>query len=143
MRITNSVSFLRACSVAVAVTAAVLGQCGVARADIIDEWGTLTVPTPAPELTPAVLDPKTTALLILIVVLFTFAFSHESLDGNFNYICPYSYETVHGLYLSVLTIAFLCQWIDSGRLLWAVLAGLVVPVSSGRLRRFLALLDPR
>jgi nicotinamidase-related amidase len=65
MRITNSVSFLRTCAVAVAVTAAVLGQCGVARADIIDEWGTLTVPTPAPELKPAVLDPKTTALLML------------------------------------------------------------------------------
>lgn len=65
-----------------------------------------------------------TALLILIVVLFTFAFSHESLDGNYNYICPYSYETVHGLYLSVLTIAFLCRWLGSGRRLWAALAGL-------------------
>jgi nicotinamidase-related amidase len=64
MRIPDTVSFLRGCAVAVAVIAAMLGQCGTARADIIDEWNTLTIPPP-PALKPAQLEAKTTALLML------------------------------------------------------------------------------
>jgi nicotinamidase-related amidase len=64
MRITKCVSFLRVSAVAVAVAAAMLGQCGTARADIIDEWNTVTIPPP-PALKPAQLDAKTTALLML------------------------------------------------------------------------------
>jgi len=65
MRITNSVSFLRAAAVAVAVVAVVLGQYGTARADIIDEWNTIKPPAAAPGLKPVALDAKSTALLML------------------------------------------------------------------------------
>ena len=47
-----------------AVIAVVFGQYGTARADIVDEWSTIT-PAAAPQLKPAALDAKTTALLML------------------------------------------------------------------------------
>jgi nicotinamidase-related amidase len=64
MRITNSVSFLRASAVAVALAATIFGACGTARADIIDEWSSVTIPA-APALKPVQLDGPTTALLML------------------------------------------------------------------------------
>jgi nicotinamidase-related amidase len=64
MRIRENVSFLRASAVAVALAAALLGQCGTARADIIDDWKSLTIPAP-PARKPVQLEAKTTALLML------------------------------------------------------------------------------
>jgi len=50
---------------ALAVTMLLLFPCGPARADVFDEWNTLTVPSPPPLKAVAALDPKTTALLML------------------------------------------------------------------------------
>jgi nicotinamidase-related amidase len=64
MRITNGAPFLRAGAAALAVTVALFAGSSPARADVIDEWTTITAPPP-PALKPAALDPKTTALLML------------------------------------------------------------------------------
>lgn len=64
MRVTDSVSALRRGALVVALIVAVLAAGGTARADIIDEWSTLTIPPP-PALKPVQLDAPTTALLML------------------------------------------------------------------------------
>ena len=64
MTIPTAFSSLRTSAVLLSVVAVLLGVCGTARADVVDEWGTLALP-PAPQLKPAVLDAKTTALLML------------------------------------------------------------------------------
>jgi Isochorismatase family len=55
---------LRRCAIALATVLAVHGGISSARGDIISEWANVK-PPPVPELKPAVVDSKTTALLIL------------------------------------------------------------------------------
>ena len=64
MRITNSASFLRGLAVATGLVATIFAAQGTARADIIDDWSTVTM-APAPALKPVQLDGPTTALLML------------------------------------------------------------------------------
>ena len=60
-----------------------------------------------------------TAGLALTVLAFS-----QLLDvGNYNYICPYSHEEFHGIFLSVVMMACLARWLQSGRKLPLVLAG--------------------
>ena len=49
-----------------------------------------------------------TALVACVVFLIGFAFSHTSTIGNYNYICPYSHEMTHGIFLTfcMLTLLF-------------------------------------
>ena len=64
------------------------------------------------------------AALICFVVLFTFAFSQNSSDGNYNFVSPYCHESFHGLLLSVATIACLWRWLTTNRTRPALWAGL-------------------
>jgi hypothetical protein len=43
--------------------------------------------------------------------------------GNYNYICPYSHEELHGIVLSILMMACLARWLLMGRKLPLALAG--------------------
>jgi hypothetical protein len=58
-----------------------------------------------------------------------FAFAQYMVTGNYNYVCPYSYELPHGITLTVGSIACLAQWHRHGNRPWligaAALLGLV------------------
>jgi Dolichyl-phosphate-mannose-protein mannosyltransferase len=54
-----------------------------------------------------------TALTASVAVLVAFAFAQYTTVGIFNYITPYSAEVVHGLALSILTIALLARWFET------------------------------
>ena len=61
----------------------------------------------------------TTAGLALMVLAFG-----QFLDvGNYNYICPYSHEALHGIVLAVVMIASLSKWLQTGQKLPMVAAG--------------------
>jgi hypothetical protein len=65
-----------------------------------------------------------TATLIGLGLVAGFIFAHYTTMGNYNYIAPYSHETVHGLFLSLLAIGWLAGWLTKPRLRPACLAGL-------------------
>ena len=53
----------------------------------------------------------TNAAAVSLVFLLVFAFPHSlGNSNNFNYICPYSYEAVHGLFASIASIGLLSLW---------------------------------
>src|SRR5688500_464168 len=58
------------------------------------------------------------------VVFFTlFAFAQYLTTGNFNYVCPYSYELTHGITLTLAMITCLDLWARRGRVAWLVATG--------------------
>jgi hypothetical protein len=65
-----------------------------------------------------------TATTACVAVLVVFAFGQYSTVGIFNYITPYSAEVVHGLVLSVLTVALLARWFETENSWLAGAAGL-------------------
>jgi len=65
-----------------------------------------------------------TAITACVAVLVVFAFAHFTTLGIFNYITPYSAEVVHGLVLSVLTVALLARWFETEKEALAGAAGL-------------------
>ncbi len=65
-----------------------------------------------------------TATAIGLVIILGFAFAQYVANGNYNYICPYTSESVHGLALSILCLALLSIWLVKGRAALAGLAGL-------------------
>jgi hypothetical protein len=64
-----------------------------------------------------------TAITACVAVLVVFAFAHYTIMGIFNYITPYCAEVVHGLVLSVLAVALLARWIETGKPWPAAAAG--------------------
>jgi hypothetical protein len=57
------------------------------------------------------------------LALTVLAFSQFLDVGNYNYICPYSHEEFHGIVLSVVMMAGLVRWLETGRKLPLALAG--------------------
>jgi hypothetical protein len=57
-----------------------------------------------------------TAITACVAVLVAFAFAEYTTRGIFNYITPYSAEVVHGLVLSVLSVALWSRWIETGKI---------------------------
>ena len=49
------------------------------------------------------------ATTICLGIVLVFTFNEYTLTGNYNYITPYSHEALHGLLLSIFTIAFTVQ----------------------------------
>ena len=64
-----------------------------------------------------------TAVAGCLAILLAFAFEHYSNYGIFSYITPYSEELYHGLALSILALALLCDWINTQNQKWALAAG--------------------
>src|SRR6187401_2468631 len=48
---------------------------------------------------------RATALAICLTTLFVFAFPQLVRTANYNFVCPYTYETTHGLLLSIVAVA--------------------------------------
>jgi hypothetical protein len=55
--------------------------------------------------------------------LVLFAFAQHLIGGNYNYVCPYSYELSHGVTLTLGAIVCLDRWDRSDRRLWLAGAG--------------------
>ncbi|HUA38345.1 MAG TPA: glycosyltransferase family 39 protein [Candidatus Sulfopaludibacter sp.] len=64
-----------------------------------------------------------TATTICLGIVLVFAFNEYQVVGNYNYIAPYSHELLHGLVLSLLTIALLSDWVGRRKLQYAFAAG--------------------
>ena len=61
--------------------------------------------------------------MVCTVVLCVFVFGHLMSVGNYNFITPYTCETVHGFALSVLVILCLGRWLLTNRIKWLAVAG--------------------
>jgi hypothetical protein len=64
-----------------------------------------------------------TSTTICLGILLVFAFGQYTTIGNYNYIAPYSHEVLHGLLLSILTVALLSDWLNKERLRFAFATG--------------------
>lgn len=62
----------------------------------------------------------TAACLVFVTI---FAFSQVDAIGNYNYVCPYSHEMTHGLFLCLLAVFFLFRYQRCGRLRCIAAAG--------------------
>jgi len=65
-----------------------------------------------------------TATMICLAIVLVFAFQHLFLVGNYNYVTPYCHEVFHGLVLSILAVSWLSDWVERGRIRFALVAGL-------------------
>ncbi|MDB6109764.1 MAG: hypothetical protein JWR69_1514 [Pedosphaera sp.] len=64
-----------------------------------------------------------TATTICLGVVMVFTFGQYSDIGNFNFITPYCHEVVHGLVISIVTVALLSSWVTKERIGFAAGAG--------------------
>jgi hypothetical protein len=64
------------------------------------------------------------AFVASLVFICLFAFSQYVGIGNYNYVCPYSHEATHGMFLSWLVLACLLAHARSQRIGWLAGAGL-------------------
>jgi hypothetical protein len=65
-----------------------------------------------------------TATTIGVALVTVFIFANYTAIGNYNYIAPYTHDAVHGVFLSVLVVGLLADWLTRPRLRSACLAGL-------------------
>jgi hypothetical protein len=65
-----------------------------------------------------------TATILCLGLVSVFIFANYTTIGNYNYIAPYTHDTVHGVFLSILVIGLLADWLIRPRLHLACLAGL-------------------
>jgi hypothetical protein len=64
-----------------------------------------------------------TGTTICLAIVLIFAFEQFTSIGNYNYIAPYSHEVLHGLLLSIFTVALLADWLAKEKLRHAFAAG--------------------
>lgn len=67
-----------------------------------------------------------TATVATLVFVLLFAFNPYVLIANYNYVCPYSHDAVHGVVLSLLAILTLDKWTTPTRTRWAALSGFLL-----------------
>lgn len=80
-----------------------------------------------------------TATLASIVFLCVFAFGHIAFVDNYNYVCPYSQELIHGIFLAFLVIILLGSAIRRPRVGYISLTGLCLGfIFLGKAEVFLA-----
>ncbi len=65
-----------------------------------------------------------TAGTATVVILVVFALAQYGSNGNYNYVAPYCFESVHGLFLSIVAIGILGVWVAKGNPALAGMAGL-------------------
>ncbi|MFZ0827315.1 MAG: hypothetical protein WAO02_07815 [Verrucomicrobiia bacterium] len=65
-----------------------------------------------------------TATMICLGIVLVFAFQQLTPVGNYNYVTPYCHEVFHGLVLSIVAVMWLSDWVEKGRIQFALAAGL-------------------
>ena len=76
------------------------------------------------------------ATVACLVFILLFSFSQYVAIGNYNYVCPYSHEAVHGLALSLAALLCWSTFVKIGRLRFVAVSGLLWGMS------FLTRLEP-
>lgn len=69
------------------------------------------------------------ATLAGVFVILLFAFNQYVGVGNYNYVCPYSHEMTHGLVLSFAAIWCFWRYVDTTKLRWILMMGLLTGLS--------------
>ena len=64
-----------------------------------------------------------TATIICVGIVSAFIFSEYVLIGNYNFIAPYSHETVHGVIISIFVVGLLSDWLRQPRWWQVVVSG--------------------
>ena len=64
-----------------------------------------------------------TATMIGLGIVLVFVFQHSVSVGNYNYITPYCYDVLYGLMLAILAVMWLSDWVVSGDIRFATVAG--------------------
>lgn len=64
-----------------------------------------------------------TATMAGLAIVLVFAFGEYASIGNYNYVAPYSYEALHGLFLSVLAVICLSNWLEKESCRHVIAAG--------------------
>jgi hypothetical protein len=67
---------------------------------------------------------RATATAACLALLSVSGFAHLARVGNYNFVCPYTHESTHGLALTVAMLVLLLRWIERGECGAAALAGL-------------------
>ena len=71
---------------------------------------------------------RLTATVTALTFLLLFAFSQYVGIANYNFVCPYSHETAHGVILSFLAIYLFMIYLTQGRSLWLGLIGIILGI---------------
>src|SRR5208283_550211 len=66
---------------------------------------------------------RLTATMVCLAIVLVFAFQHYVPVGNYNYVTPYCHEVFHGLVLSLVVVMWSSDWVEKGRIRFAVAAG--------------------
>ena len=72
------------------------------------------------------LSDRLAATTACVVFMTTFAFGQFTRIGNYNWLCPYSYELTHGAMLAVAGLWCLERWTRTGRDTWLFVVGLTL-----------------
>ncbi len=67
---------------------------------------------------------------ICLFFLAVFAFAQYSLIGNYNYICPYRHDIIHGLALALVNLLCLIRHRNTGRSRWMLCCGILLGLLS-------------
>jgi hypothetical protein len=67
-----------------------------------------------------------TATMICLAIALVFAFNQYGDIGNYNFIAPYCHETVHGVFLSIVALVLLSEWMAREQVGFAFAAGACV-----------------
>src|SRR5262249_43962092 len=65
-----------------------------------------------------------TATVGCLVLILVFAFAQYVGIGNYNYICPYSHDAIHGLMLSLLAFYLAIRYLSRRSPIWLIGCGL-------------------
>ena len=66
---------------------------------------------------------RSTSILVSSTFLILFAFGHITSVGNYNFVCPYSHEATHGIFLSTAMLWSLSRYAERLRSYWCFLSG--------------------
>lgn len=64
-----------------------------------------------------------TAVTIGLGIILVFAFEQTGTTGNYNYLAPYAHEMLHGLFLAILAVMLLADWLARKQIRFAIAAG--------------------
>ena len=67
-----------------------------------------------------------TATMICLAIALVFAFNQYGDIGNYNFIAPYCHETLHGVFLSILTLVLLSEWLVRKNIWFALAPGICI-----------------
>ena len=69
---------------------------------------------------------RLTATIASLAFVFLFAFAQYTPINNYNYVCPYSHDAIHGMMLSLLALFLAGRFLTHRSITWLILCGLAL-----------------